>query len=91
MTVKGIAIVSLSTLTGMTIAIIANFFILDKILIPDPCYYHNHKTNIIFDMFYDLPAHEGFHPYPTIFNFIFTIALGGMCGYVFSSKKIRIL
>jgi hypothetical protein len=89
MTVKGIAIISLSTLTGMAIAIIANFFILDKILIPDPCYYHNHGTNIIFDIFYDLPANEGFHPYPTLFNFTFTIVLGGLFGYTFSSKKIK--
>ncbi|GAL87670.1 hypothetical protein MYP_4900 [Sporocytophaga myxococcoides] len=89
MTLKGIVIVSLSTLTGMAIAFIANFYILEKILISDPCYYHNHKTNIIFDMFYNFPAHEGFHPYPTVFNFIFTIASGGLCGYVFSSKKLR--
>ncbi|MBO9703179.1 MAG: hypothetical protein J7604_23395 [Sporocytophaga sp.] len=89
MTPKQIAIVCLSTMAGMVLAFVFNYFILDKILIPDPCYYHNHETNKIFDFFYNLPSSEGFHPFPSIFNFIFTMIIGAICGFILSVKKIK--
>jgi uncharacterized membrane protein YgaE (UPF0421/DUF939 family) len=78
------AIISLSILIGIVLAFVLNLYILENILIPDPCYYHSHNTNAVFDIFYDLPASEGYHPFPTIFNFIFTTVIGAMIGWAFS-------
>lgn len=89
MTVKQIALLILSTFVGIVLAFILNFVILDRILIPDPCYYHTHDTNIIFDIFYDLPASEGFHPFPTKFNFIFTAIIGALIGFKFVKHKLK--
>jgi hypothetical protein len=49
-------------------------------LIPDPCYYHFHNTTWLFDLFYESKS-DG-HPFPTIFNFIFTIVAGAIAGYL---------
>ncbi len=86
---KRTAIFTLSTLTGSALAFVLNFFILEKILIPDPCYYHSHDTNKVFDIFYELTAGEGFHPFPTKFNFIFTLTIGAVSGLTFSIYKLK--
>ncbi len=84
MTIKRITIISLSILAGVVLTYVFNFFILDKVLIPDPCYYHTHNTNKIFDVFYELTAAEGYHPSPTTFNFILTMTIGAILGLTFS-------
>lgn len=89
MTTKQIAIVILSTLAGAILAFLFNFLILDKILIPDPCYYHSHRTNKVFDIFYELTAGDGFHPYPTPFNFIFTLTIGALSGMTLSIRQLK--
>ncbi len=89
MTIKRIIIISLLTLTGMVLALILNFFFLERILIPDPCYYHSHDSNKIFDIFYSLPASEGGHPFPTNFNFIITLTMGAIFGLTFSIYKLK--
>ena len=89
MTIKNIAIVIFSALAGTIFAFVFNFFILDKILIPDPCYYHSHDTNKVFDIFYDLNSGEGYHPFPTKFYFIFTATIGAVIGLTFSIYKLR--
>lgn len=61
---------------GFITALILNFGFLQRILIPDPCYYHTNETTPIFDLFYNLPASEGYHPFPTAFNFFLTAAVG---------------
>ena len=88
MIIKAIIII-FSTLAGSALAFVLNFFILDKILIPNPCYYHSNDTSKIFDIFYELKAVEGFHPFPTKFNFIFTIAIGAISGLAFSIYKLK--
>ncbi len=89
MTAKQIAIIILSTFAGTVLAFVFNFFILDKILIPDPCYYHSHDTNKVFDIFYELTSGDGYHPFPTKFNFIFTATIGAIFGLTFSIYKLR--
>ena len=89
MTQKQKVIIILSSLAGAALALVLNFFILDKILIPDPCYYHSHDTNKVFDVFYELRSSEGFHPFPTTFNFIFTGVIGALLGKIFSIYKLK--
>lgn len=89
MALRQIACVVLSTLVGVVFATLFNFFFLDKILIPDPCYYHSHETSIVFDVFYDLPSSEGYHPFPTIINFILTFIIGAIMGLIFSLRKLK--
>lgn len=89
MTAKQIAIIILSALAGTVLAFVFNFLILDKILIPDPCYYHTHDTNKAFDIFYELTSGDGYHPFPTKFNFIFTATIGAIFGMTFSIYKLR--
>jgi hypothetical protein len=89
MKVKNIVIVILSALGGTILAFVFNFLILENILIPDPCYYHTHDTNKVFDIFYKVTAGEGFHPFPTKFNFIITATIGAICGLTFSINKLK--
>lgn len=89
MTAKQIALVILSALGGIVLAFVFNFLILDKILIPDPCYYHTHDTNKVFDIFYELTSSDGYHPFPTKFNFIFTATIGAILGLTISISKLK--
>lgn len=89
MSIKQLAIITLSTIAGIFLAVIFNFIVLENILIPDPCYYHSHDTNMLFDLFYELTASEGYHPFPTRFNFILTICIGALAGFTLSKRLIR--
>lgn len=66
---------------GVLTFLVLNFIILDKLLIPDPCYYHNRETGFLFNLFYDTPSFNGGHPMPTNFNIILTIIIGGLFGH----------
>ena len=90
-TIKRVTIISLSTFTGALLIFLFNASILDKILIPDPCYYHNHgfKTTKVFDLFYEFTSSEGYHPTPTLFNIIFTLIIGGLLGFTISTYKTK--
>ena len=80
-----IAIVLLSCM-GALLTYLFNFFVLERIIIPDPCYYHSHDTNKIFDLFYDLTAKEGFHPTPSNLNTILTLGIGATVGAILGVK-----
>mgnify|MGYP003610684090 CR=1 FL=1 len=82
-------LISLSTFIGMVLTFCINFYLLENVIIPDPCYYHSRDTNIIFDIFYEIPDWNGDHPYPTIFNMIFTIAIGAILGGIISTKILK--
>lgn len=69
------------TIAGAVFAFAANYFFIEQLIIPDPCKYHSSDTTEIFDLFYDLPSVNGGHPFPTIFNLMFTITLGGLIGF----------
>ena len=87
MTAKQIALVILSTIGGIVLAFVFNFLIQYTILIPDPCYYHTHDTDKVFDIFYELTSDNGYHPFPTMFNFIFTASIGAIIGRISSINK----
>ena len=73
---------------GVIGTFVLNYYLLEKILIPDPCHYHTLETNILFDIFYDTPSFNGDHPFPTIFNLIFTLTVGALLGWTIA-KFIR--
>ena len=88
MIAKKVAIIILSALGGIALALVFNL-ILYKILIPDPCYYHDHDTNRVFDIFYELTAGDGYHPFPTKFNFVLTATIGAIFGLTFSIYRLK--
>ncbi len=57
-----------------------NFTVIDKLIIPDPCYYHTNEMNPILKLFYTATSASGGHPEQNIFNLIFTILVGGLIG-----------
>jgi hypothetical protein len=89
MKILNFAVITLSTFIGMVLTYCINFYLLENVIIPDPCYYHSHDTNVIFDIFYELPAWNGDHPVPTIFNMTFTIAIGAILGGIISTKALK--
>jgi hypothetical protein len=68
----------LTGLAGGILFLLLNYSLLEKLIIPDPCYYHNHqgKTNWLFNLFYSLKAVDGYHPSPTRLNFYLTFVCG---------------
>ncbi len=80
-------------LLGMFGMAFTNFIVLDRILIPDPCKYHTASTTMLFDLFYVIKSAEGFHPAPSLFNYLFTIGVGIFIGYwvfkLFYQKNIK--
>ena len=62
-------------------------FLAAGIIIPDPCVYHGEKTTKFFDLFYKMTSDEGYHPSPTTFNYVLTIALGLLLG-IFINKQV---
>jgi hypothetical protein len=85
---KQFLIVTGLVVIGMIGALIFNFFILERVIIPDPCYYHYRDTTMIFDLFYEMKAVDGGHPSPTKFNFILTLAAGSLIGLFAGRRKV---
>lgn len=71
---------------GIIVFLLLNFFIIEKYIIPDPCFYHNHNTTKTFDLFYQMTADEGYHPTPTKFNLLSTLTIGTLIGLIFGLK-----
>ena len=72
---------TLSLSLGVTGAFFLNYFFIEKFIIPDPCYYHSLDAGILFNLFYDTPSVNGGHPFPSVINLIFTVALGLLIGW----------
>ena len=68
-----------------------NFLFVEPLIIPDPCYYHNHETTPVFDVFYTIAASEGYHPFPSTFNLTFTLIAGVILGYFIGKKALQTL
>jgi hypothetical protein len=49
--VKQVILVGFGGLVGIILLGLFNYGLLDALLIPDPCYYHSHDTNWLFDIF----------------------------------------
>jgi hypothetical protein len=87
-TVRILKIVAFTAL-GVMLMCALNYFLLEGIIIPDPCYYHyhSHDTNKVFYLFYELTAQEGYHPTPTKLNLILTLTIGALTGLIFGIKQ----
>lgn len=78
---------------AIIIAFIINFFLVEKIVISDPCLYHNNPTekmSEILRLFYKITPSEGYHPFPTTFNFVTTLLIGifgALIGFKFIKKQ----
>ena len=77
------------TALGIITFFVFNYLVLERIIIPDPCYYHSHDTTKFFDLFYEITAGEGYHPTPTNLNKILTLTTGAITGLTFGLKKKR--
>lgn len=53
---------------------VVNVFV-QSVLLGDECQYHSGDTSRLFDLFYDLPAENGYHPSPSVFNYATTMVL----------------
>jgi hypothetical protein len=76
----------LCSFSGILCAFILNF-ILESVAIPDPCYYHARDTTKLFALFYKMESSEGFHPSPTLFNTLLTLAIGILAGIFLRGKS----
>jgi len=74
---------------GLLVAFVLHFM-MEGILIPDPCVYHGEKTTKLFDLFYKMTSDEGYHPSPTTLNYVLTLTLGFGLGYFFYKKLVWI-
>ncbi|KQC02793.1 hypothetical protein [Pedobacter sp. Hv1] len=72
-----------SMLAGGVIAVLLNLTLVQELFTPDPCYYHNRKTNFFFNFFYKLSAENGDHPIPTLFNLLVSLVIGMLVGLWF--------
>jgi len=72
--------------SGLLVSFVLHFMI-EGILIPDPCAYHGEKTTQFFDLFYKMTSDEGYHPSPTTLNYVLTITLGLLLGF-FIDKRV---
>jgi len=78
------------SIVGASLAFILNYFFIEQVIIPDPCKFHSADTNVLFDLFYDLPSVNGGHPFPTIFNILFTLIIGGLIGFYITKWRQKI-
>lgn len=77
------------TIIGIIVIFLFNYLLLERIIIPDPCYYHSHETTKVFDLFYEFTSSEGYHPTPTKLNLILTLITGAMAGLLFGLKLTK--
>ena len=71
---------------GVVLTIPLNYLVVQNIIIPDPCDYHNADTSKLFQLFYEQTSANGDHPEPTLFNFVLTLIIGGLLGILMAKK-----
>ena len=77
---------------GSIIIFLISFTVIYDLLIPDVCYYHEHEMNTLMSFFYSAGGGDNGHPEPNLFNFIFSLFIGGLIGlgiYRILTKKNR--
>jgi len=70
------------------VAILLNVFLIERLIIPDICYYHSHQTTFYFDIFFSFPPSEGGHPVTSNFSIVLSFLIGGILGFYFTRKKM---
>jgi hypothetical protein len=81
-----IGVVFLSMAVGIVFMFLINYLLIEKMAIPDPCYFHSHEPTFIFNLFYEFNANDGYHPTPNDLNLISTTGLGGLIGLLLFYK-----
>jgi hypothetical protein len=78
---------ALFLVAGIVLLVLFNYFLLEDLIIQDPCAYHGENPSFIFNLFYDTSssAANG-HPIPTVINFAGTVFIGYFLGKI-SYKK----
>ena len=75
-------------LLGLIILFVLNYGIIQSIIIPDPCAYHNRDSTKIFNLFYKMKIwDEGYHPFPNKFNYALTTIFGVFLYKRFTRRK----
>ena len=81
-------IIALLSIPGIIVSNIL-FFFLEFLIIPDACYYEMHETNWFIDLLFVFPDWNGFHPYPSNFQFSLIIGYGIYVASLFSKKVLK--
>ncbi len=71
---KIILFTGLLALPWCAVMFVINVFV-QSVLLGDECQYHSNGTSFLFNLFYDLPASNGYHPWPSTFNYATTMIL----------------
>lgn len=77
MSLKRLLVTVFFLIAGVIVAAALNY-IIDRILIPDPCAFHGNdsETSAVFDFFYEISSDTGYHPEPTRANLFVTLLAG---------------
>jgi hypothetical protein len=88
---KAMILRALFVFLGIVTAFLFNLIVVGNMIIPDPCYYHNHDydTSWLFDQFYHFPSAEAGHPVPTTFNTGFALVVGAFLGWLVSRSFVQ--
>lgn len=65
-------------------------YLIELILIPDECFFHQHETNWFIELLYDFPSWNGCHPYPSNFHFLLIIVFGIYLSYQFCKRVLKL-
>jgi hypothetical protein len=90
--IKKVSIISFFIILGVIITFCLNFFFIENLVIPKPCYYHNNPTiemSNLFSLFYKITPSEGYHPFPSTLNFTLTLLIGILAGLFFGLKLTK--
>jgi len=82
------------SISGFVVAFFVGMFIIEEIVVGDPCQYHppiNKKTNFVFDLFFAAHGGSNSHPEATLLNLIVTLSLGVLLGIIVSRFFIKII
>jgi len=69
-------------ISGAVLMVIVDVGFIERLLIPDPCYYHSHDASWLFDLFYKRDAVDGGHPSATIFHLLVVAIIGGVAAWL---------
>jgi hypothetical protein len=80
-------LIGFGLMSGIICMYILNYFIVEQILVPDPCAWHSREPGRLFNLFYKIDSNDGYHPTPTLFNYELTALIGVVTG-IFLARKI---
>lgn len=73
---------------GAISVLLLNLSLVERLVIPDICYYHSHDTTLLFDVFYSFPPAQGGHPVTSNFSILLSLIIGGFGAFYFAKRKM---